>query len=163
MREDRSIIEVFQLLERVIEPYRFPVNAPQRIVSPYFDAHGAADELGEIGRCRLAHRRADLTLILGHLVEIVVAGGNDLVIAGRIGVFITVGRLVVVDILQGDGRIGSDFEEIAPRVGKEYGMVACILHAGDDTQEAPIHLVLGRDVVSHVDDIVGVGRKEVVA
>ena len=146
------------LRNRVIEPHRLAVYLTNGLICPHLDARHRRDEA-------LIDRLIDIRprLILLHLREIVVAGDDDLIVTGGIGVVIVL-QVAVVVVERDDvrRRLRGGLEEVGTRVGEQYLLVADGLQLRHDAEEAGVHLRCRGDVFLSVELVVGL-RVEVVA
>jgi hypothetical protein len=90
-------------------------------------------------------------------VQVIVAGYHYGVIAGGIGVGIPIRGIVIVNILQFHGSVGCYLQKIASGIGQKDGVISCPLHSGQNSQKTLVHFVVGRNIILHIDDIVGIG------
>ena len=66
-------------------------------------------------------------------------------------------------MLQLEGGVGGNVKVVAAGVGEQDGNVCGLLHPGHDAHESFIHFIVCRDVVFGIDDVVGIGAKQIVA
>ena len=161
-REDGGVVDILDGRDGVVEPHGLTVDFGQRHVGPHLDADGRGKETVEV--VGLGHHLGIVGLEVEHVLEVVVAGDDDVIVARRVGV--GVARQVVIVVVErdefGNGLVRG-FEHLATGVGQVDFLVAHGLHLGQDAQIARSHLRDGRHVVVARQGIGRLRLEEVVA
>ena len=150
-----AVLNLSNLGDGIIEPDGLTINLGQRLVGPHLGTYCG-------GHQRIPCLAVDVGMVLVslHVLQVVVAGNDHLIVAGRIGILVVLQVLVVV--VQGDElarRVVGRLNQLAAGLGEQNLLVADSLQLGHDAEEAGVHLGVAGETVVAVKLVIG-GRLE---